>query len=192
MKNFLPLVLNGEVTGFNLMDKEMVLDGQKAITYGHASLNHLRLVLNELRKEKLLVKHSLRNRKSVYLFDPSWEPTENTSVFLYRGRTVAFERGFFLHLFPQNGTTKPLIKFFTHRCFNNGYNESIPSSREVPYIALNNIECSDFVPTDEHIVRVSEKEVQTCFVPDKFNLRFGKQNKRTRLFWPFAEFVRTA
>ena len=165
-ENFLNLILNGEVTGFNLFNEKHLFNGQKSISYGHADYDHLDLLLKELNKDVLLDSYLIVYRNSIYLWNDEWIPSSNTTISLIQDKKIAIEAGYLISFFPKNGIEKSLISFLIHRCFNNG-NDCIKGSWEVPYIAINNISHSEFIPTREARIPQNNGITQSCFVPDR-------------------------
>ena len=187
MPNFLNQVLANEITGFNLFAREETQDDQRVVMYGHTEQNHLSLLFKELGKCGLLTKYSIAKRKTIYLWDAQWRPSENTRIINAKERAIAVESGFLLKLFPSIDLAKPLINFLINRCHNNG-EACIKGSWDVPYLCADGINHSEFISTQEIILKINGG-IQSCFVKDshKTNLK----TRRKMLFRPFADFVRT-
>ncbi|MCK5492401.1 MAG: hypothetical protein KAJ14_04745 [Candidatus Omnitrophica bacterium] len=187
MKNFLNQIFSGEITGVNVFAREETQENQRVVMYGHTEQNHLSLLLEELRKYNLLTKHSITKRKTVYLWDENWIPSENTHITSTKERDVAVESGFLVKFFPPKNLEKPLINFLIKRCYKNG-SDSIEGAWVVPYIATNKIKHPEFFSTKEIVLKGNDGTIQSSFVPDKFKTRFTEIRQKL-LFRSFAEFI---
>lgn len=185
--NFLPLVLNGEVTGFNTIGREIVFNGQPVVSYGHAEPFHLQLLLEELKEKRLLVRHLIGQRDSTYLWSDEWEPSSNTRITTAGSKKIAVEAGYLVQFFPKNGMAKPLIDFLVKRCVNNG-NGCIKGSWVTPFIT-SNFYHREFIATKEFAIN-QNGQVLSCFAPDKLRLKSADNKRIVYLIRQFADFVK--
>lgn len=187
MRNLIPLVIGGEVTGFNAIGKEMVFNGHPVISYGHADEEHGRLLLGELKEKGLLVNHLIGQRDSVYLWSDEWKPSSNTSISVAGSKKIAIEAGYLINFFPKNGMAKPLIDFLVQRCVNNG-NGCIEGSWVTPFIT-SNFYHREFIATKEFVIN-QNGQVLSCFAPDKLELKSADNKRVVYLIRQFADFVK--
>ncbi|RLI97081.1 MAG: hypothetical protein DRO96_01580 [Candidatus Aenigmatarchaeota archaeon] len=182
---FVQEVIQDEISGFNVFSSYPYHPESLNILYGHADLNHLRIVLEELEKDTV-VPWRILQRHSIYRWNDSWTPSVNTKIAEFSEKQVAIENGYLINFLPSKKDVSQLIEFLTSRCWARE-TDCLKASWDCPYITTD-FEFPGFTLSKEIILRTKQGLTTSCYLPDRFANYFGIEQK-CFLFEPFAQFI---